>query len=71
MNIQTILRVMVVAALVFLAGPPQRAKAQSQQNSNAVTAEKMKPDVKSTKRHQSRQQHVRPRKRVHHLDPGW
>lgn len=71
MNIETALRILLVIVLVFLAGPPQRAEAQSQRNSNAATAEKMKPEVKPTKRDQPRRRHLRHRERTHHLDPGW
>ncbi len=71
MNIETALRILLVVGLVFLAGLPKRAEGQSQRNSNAVTAEKMKPKVKPTKQDQSRRRHVRHRERTHHLDPGW
>ena len=71
MNIETMLPALVTVVLVFLAGPPQRAEAQSQRNSNASAAEQMKPEVKSTNRHHRRRGHSRHRERTHHLDPGW
>lgn len=69
MKIETILRVPVVVVFVFLAGSAQRAEAQSLRN--AVTAERMTPEVKSANRHQQRRRHLRHRERTHHLDPGW
>jgi len=69
-NIEAILRVLVVGVLFFLADPPQGAEARSQLNSNAVTAEQTKPEAKAN-RHHGRRRHLRRRARTHHLDPGW
>ena len=71
MNIEAILRVLVVGVFVFLAGPLQGAEARSPLNSNAVTADKMTTEIKSTNRHHWRRRHLRHRGWTHHLDPGW
>ncbi len=71
MNIVKIHRVLALGVFIVLAGPPQKAEARSLMNSSAVTAERAKPEVKSMNRHRWRRQHLRHRKRTHHLDPGW
>lgn len=71
MTIETIFRVLVVGMFILLAGPPQGAEARSMLNSNAVTSEQMKTEIKSANRHHWRRRHLRHRERTHHLDPGW
>jgi hypothetical protein len=71
MSIETILRVLVVGVFVSLAVSPQGAEARSLLKSNAVTAEQMTTEVKSTNRYHWLRRHPRHRGWTHHLDPGW
>jgi hypothetical protein len=71
MKIKTILGVLVVGALVVLAGPPGGTEARSRLNSNAASDKKMNSEVKSTNRHPAHRRHSRRRGWSHHLHPGW
>lgn len=70
MSIETILCVLV-GVFIVLANPPQGAEARSLLNSNAVIAEHMAAEVKTTPRHHGCRRHLRHRGWTHHLYPGW
>ncbi len=71
MDIEAVLRVLVVGGLIFLAGPLQGAEGRSRLNSDAASPKETTKTVKMTPRHHWRYRHRQNRGWTHHLDPGW
>ncbi len=71
MDIEVVLRVLVVGGSIFLASPLQGAEGRSRLNSDAASSKEMTKAVKTTLRPHWRHRHLRNRGWTHHLDPGW